>query len=377
MTWNMQRRARAESRGSTLVTTGATLVAIVSAAGAGDPCGTGGSCFEAHAAPGCSQILCCESVCGLDPFCCELSWDVACAETAGIVCPPPVVTMGLPHTALGNANLATLPNGSLQVSNLGSTGNDGVRVELGNATGLGLDCGWATLPTSGAMTLRQLGPENQLLGTMTVTFGPETFVYEPDFSAQGSATYTLTALLEGEVVLEAPGLSGAAISHAAVGFSAKPPGKWKCFWKPCAVNKCGKWGKVFDSVELLTISGVGTVVADGFSVTPTDSCDAGTSVAALEVLGSDLGTLQIDAEYLELFTGIFNQPLGGATMVGADEALVVSPQEGSSGPFGVRTWPGAGPGTGSVIPTAFAAGWEELSEHAHAGSTIRLSSTGR
>jgi hypothetical protein len=53
----------------------------------GSSCGSGGSCFEPHATPGCSDRVCCETVCGLDPFCCEVAFDAACASLARAICP--------------------------------------------------------------------------------------------------------------------------------------------------------------------------------------------------------------------------------------------------------------------------------------------------
>ncbi len=82
------RRPRRTATRTTLITTAAALGAVVSAAGAGDPCGTGDSCFVAQSTPGCIDVTCCSSVCGLDPFCCSTAWDVACAKTAGLFCLP-------------------------------------------------------------------------------------------------------------------------------------------------------------------------------------------------------------------------------------------------------------------------------------------------
>lgn len=46
-------------------------------------CGAGaGDCFAANATPGCDDTECCEVVCALDPFCCDVQWDGVCAEQA-------------------------------------------------------------------------------------------------------------------------------------------------------------------------------------------------------------------------------------------------------------------------------------------------------
>jgi hypothetical protein len=41
--------------------------------------------------PGCSDQACCELVCGLDPFCCDVAWDTICVGEAAAngCCPPP------------------------------------------------------------------------------------------------------------------------------------------------------------------------------------------------------------------------------------------------------------------------------------------------
>ncbi len=48
---------------------------------AGDP-------FAAHATPGCSDILCCQAVCGFDAFCCDNAWDSLCVQEARAECIP-------------------------------------------------------------------------------------------------------------------------------------------------------------------------------------------------------------------------------------------------------------------------------------------------
>ncbi len=45
----------------------------------------GNNCFTVGG-PGCSDEACCELVCGLDPFCCETSWDGICVDLATDLC---------------------------------------------------------------------------------------------------------------------------------------------------------------------------------------------------------------------------------------------------------------------------------------------------
>ena len=54
-----------------------------------DQCGDpfSGKCTLAHYNPGCSDGACCTLVCLVDPFCCEFTWDTACALEATEGCP--------------------------------------------------------------------------------------------------------------------------------------------------------------------------------------------------------------------------------------------------------------------------------------------------
>ncbi|MFM7134373.1 MAG: hypothetical protein ACKO0W_08670 [Planctomycetota bacterium] len=57
-----------------------------------------GSCYAAHANPGCDSATCCTSVCAIDAFCCNTAWDVNCALFAGFACPGSGGTCGGPNT---------------------------------------------------------------------------------------------------------------------------------------------------------------------------------------------------------------------------------------------------------------------------------------
>jgi len=51
-------------------------------------CGDGaaGSCFVVHATPGCNDAACCAQICALDAFCCNSSWDSLCVDEAQELC---------------------------------------------------------------------------------------------------------------------------------------------------------------------------------------------------------------------------------------------------------------------------------------------------
>ena len=55
-----------------------------------NPCGSTGDCFAKHPTPGCQIATCCNSVCAIDPICCQKSWDQLCVDLAAANCNPPV-----------------------------------------------------------------------------------------------------------------------------------------------------------------------------------------------------------------------------------------------------------------------------------------------
>jgi hypothetical protein len=61
-----------------------------------DDCGDplAGSCFQAHASPNCADATCCNSVCNIDPFCCDGTWDGVCVATAALQCASPLAACG-------------------------------------------------------------------------------------------------------------------------------------------------------------------------------------------------------------------------------------------------------------------------------------------
>jgi hypothetical protein len=45
-----------------------------------------GDCCLPNGTPGCDDAKCCDAVCIVDPFCCDEGWDPTCVETAESVC---------------------------------------------------------------------------------------------------------------------------------------------------------------------------------------------------------------------------------------------------------------------------------------------------
>ena len=69
---------------SVLFVLASLLATAPNAMGQGCPSKTG-DCLKPHGGPGCTDLICCSTICQLDPLCCE-EWDGACATQADKLC---------------------------------------------------------------------------------------------------------------------------------------------------------------------------------------------------------------------------------------------------------------------------------------------------
>ncbi|MBM4107044.1 MAG: hypothetical protein FJ257_12335, partial [Phycisphaerae bacterium] len=79
--------------------------------GAGGPpaaCGVSGDCCAEQAGPGCADVDCCDLICGLDAYCCDVRWDEYCVLSAQVNCEPCVPG---PKIIVSFAASTTLPGG--------------------------------------------------------------------------------------------------------------------------------------------------------------------------------------------------------------------------------------------------------------------------
>ena len=69
------------------------------------PCGnpSAGNCCVPTGGPGCSDAACCESVCAVDPFCCNTQWDSICVSGARALCKICAVTGDLNNDGIVDA----------------------------------------------------------------------------------------------------------------------------------------------------------------------------------------------------------------------------------------------------------------------------------
>jgi uncharacterized repeat protein (TIGR01451 family) len=98
---------------------------------------------------------------------------------------------GLTHVALGGATLTTLSNG-LQVSNLGSSGQDGVRINLGRSEGWRASVTREPVQAVYSVNIVGLtaGMSNQSLATLRIERQGAGLHLTPDFSTLGASQYT-------------------------------------------------------------------------------------------------------------------------------------------------------------------------------------------
>ena len=96
-------------------------------------CGPGaGSCFSPNGTPGCEDADCCNIVCGIDSFCCDVEWDGICADLALANCP------GAP-----SEGACCFPDGSCLFLTIADCDLQG-----GVHQGLGVDCADAICPVA-------------------------------------------------------------------------------------------------------------------------------------------------------------------------------------------------------------------------------------
>ncbi|MCX6874974.1 MAG: hypothetical protein NTW21_14375 [Verrucomicrobia bacterium] len=146
------------------------------------------------------------------------------------------------HTPLGSAQLAfTAPDPTgerrLEVSNIGSSGMDGVSIDLGRAEAAfvafsPLDADPAVGPGAfleatarGSLN----GVSNQSLGTVRVTQTTDGFLIAPDFGPIHSPTHRVVVLSGGTVVADLPGQSGGIMSSRWPKWLGKLGGILECF----------------------------------------------------------------------------------------------------------------------------------------------------
>ena len=246
---------------------------------------------------------------------------------------------GIENGSLGQANLRVGAS-LLTVSNLGSSGQDGVSVSLRDTeaftTEIPLEPG---LPVGGYMVSNFTGPDT--LGTM-VPLGKvgmrrlaDSMAAIVDFSDVGSPTYTATVYRAGVPVLTGSGLSGEVVQLTASGgiectcgdFSLWPL-KYSWTWRIPLPSPGG-------SSAAFTIPGVGTnVPGDEIVFTPDVGITTQIRPTRVDIVGAEMPIFQFSGMAIRKF-GIDHAGAGVATLHPTAAGLLVD-NLGSSGQDGVE-----------------------------------------
>jgi hypothetical protein len=262
----------------------------------------------------------------------------------------PSTAFGLLHQPNGQAELTAGP-GTLTVSNIGSSGKDGVSIDLGE-TGQGwLGTGelQGDLPEGASMVLGNRGTRggvaDQLMGGTVITgLAGGDMQMNVDLSQLDATTYTLTLYLDGEVVFSQSDIPDT------IDFITIPAGTnaASCFCKllPSPVNIL--WYMATSApidVQLLA----GTFSADRLEIIPDGEQADLESIQFIDLTMTDTADLVINDEALHKFD-LDHRVLGTARFTAGSDGLVVS-NIGSSGEDGVTVdLPPAGSYDATTLP---------------------------
>ncbi|HYH47244.1 MAG TPA: hypothetical protein VEG34_16305, partial [Thermoanaerobaculia bacterium] len=215
-----------------------------------------------------------------------------------------VLAFGLRHVPLGDARLAADRNGNLRVSRLGSSGEDGVAVELGAAQGW--DADWldlnpaGTAPDGASLSLTFVGrvdgaPRQEMAVLRAEDIG-ETMEISVDFSALGASSTVIEVRdggPEGRLVAHVEGGTGPVaqrIQFPFYGHIGPLPGGgisidfgWRGF-----KNK-------------ISITGGPTVEGDYFCIMPADVTARAGALSRIELRTSGIPELTLTGESLTAF----------------------------------------------------------------------------
>ncbi len=249
---------------------------------------------------------------------------------------PPLLYDGLCHTPLGLAVLNVNTNDELEISGFGTSGRDGVRIDLGESQGLR----WSINLPAGDVDGRDFliwqrggspAGADVPISNMAYTFKQGRLTVTPS-----ATSYEFKLLLRGEVVHRQTGRSGSfdipechhveqehCVGEEFAGINPR---------LPYCIN--------FLTVECDWDTTTGPVRADALVVTPEDPLPPFTAITSIEILGRNLPVLTLHTERLLMFgspeqPSIPHRALGQARLVAEDGTLTLA-DLGPSGMDGAR-----------------------------------------
>jgi plastocyanin len=255
-----------------------------------------------------------------------------------LLVPPATINFaGLDHTPLGNATLADSGTGTLTVSNIGSSGLDGVSIDLGETAD-----GFAAIfpldpagPPGASFSWQVQGTLDAGLEQTLLTMGAVTTAggidLHPDFSPLGSATFTLTIQDNtGSTVHAQSGLSPGDVS-----VTSSVPVNIKGFaLREANTNKVrGGYAAIGGWLDI-SVAGAGVFLGTTVVFEPDSHPVQTVQPTVLDWFFSQLPTFDILGEALTVF-GNDHTAIGQAQLQATGGTLTVS-NIGSSGTDGVQ-----------------------------------------
>jgi hypothetical protein len=236
---------------------------------------------------------------------------------------------GLTHVALGQADL-TADGGTLTVSNIGSSGQDGVAIDLGEADGFitGLPVNPALMP-AGASMMSQFrgtvdGAVHQPIGAIGLVRSANGVSALPDYSPVGAPTYTVDIYNGDALAFSGSGFSGPEFEiQTDVAFDID----CECDWFEL------KWSWTFEFEVTFASSGGAFVNGDRIVFTPDMPTVSSAVATEVSMVAAGMPAFIIHDEALRLFD-VANRATGQAEMDATPDQLTVS-NIGSSGQDGV------------------------------------------
>ena len=252
-----------------------------------------------------------------------------------------LVYQGLTNTSLGNAAVDAKTN-KIRITNLGSSGQDGVSVNLRDAPG-GVVVHFTpvddsdSLPVGAYLQEHVIGSANGIaggvLGTVTTTkAGTSNYVVTADFSPIQATTCTVQAYLHGVLVGAMYNMS----VSSALGTESSCIGNWdiEIIFNPFSWRITHGWDS---GPSAFSFNGGPTVTCDELSITP-NKVSFGSPPTDVQLTASQVPDLTITAENASVvYQGVTNISLGGASIALATNKtnVIIIHNLGSSGQDGV------------------------------------------
>ena len=203
---------------------------------------------------------------------------------------------GLQHTPLGNAVLTPV-NNTLVISNVGSTGNDGVSINIGGANfhieGEISD----NAPIGSIMVSDGFGKfngiPNQKILTITRELTANGRILTADFTPINSPTYELRAFLNGSLIHTQSGMSGI-VGELILPQAAKK--KFRC----CLHTGCKgiRYSIPLGIAAQLNISGGPVITTDFFVLVAENQINKPDFLSGMNIRGKNVGDFTIENEWV-------------------------------------------------------------------------------